>query len=139
MKKPVIYFGVIILIIIIGLVGFFAYQKTKDKEANNNPAVATSSEQGNVQGENVANYFSEDAKVMYFYSEYCHWCQEEKKVLIDIAGQGYKVKPMDVQKNPEFWEKYSISGTPTFIAPDGTKKVGYLSKEVLQKFLDQYK
>lgn len=134
MKKTYIFVTIIVLIIIIGLIGFFAYKNTQNNKQNNSTSTPTPTE-----NQTSEKYFDENAKVMYFYSEYCHWCKEEKKVLVELAEQGYRVKPMDVQKYPEYWQKYSISGTPTFLAPDGTKKVGYQYKEILQKFLDQYK
>jgi len=134
MKKTYIFITIAILVIIIVLVGFFAYKKAQSNNQNN-----SSTAQTQTVDQNSTKYFDENAKVMYFYSEYCHWCKEEKKVLAELAEQGYRVKPMDVQKYPEYWQKYSISGTPAFLAPDGTKKVGYQYKEILQKFLDQYK
>jgi protein-disulfide isomerase len=86
-----------------------------------------------------APYYSKDAKVMEFYSDYCAWCIKEKDILADLAKDGYKVKPMNVGEHQNYWKDYGISGTPTFVASDGTKLVGYLEKDKLKAFLDKYK
>lgn len=85
------------------------------------------------------SYFDANAKVMLFYSEYCSWCIKQKEVLASLAGEGYKVKPMDVGSNQNLWKEYNISGTPTFIGPDGQKLVGFQDKTKLKEFLDKYK
>jgi protein-disulfide isomerase len=86
-----------------------------------------------------AEYYSQDAKVMEFYSEYCGWCVKQKDVLASLAKQGYKVKPMDVGAHQDYWQQYGISGTPTFVGPDGQKVVGYQDEAALKAFLDKYK
>lgn len=85
------------------------------------------------------SFFSADAKVMMFYSDYCSWCSKEKTVLAELAPSGYRVKPMNVGTDTSLWQKYSIEGTPTFIAPDGTRLVGYQDKDKMQAFLDKNK
>ena len=85
-------------------------------------------------------YFDENAKVMYFWQESCHYCQQQKPILQQLANEnGLKVKSMDVGNNPDLWKQYSIEGTPTFIAPDGQKLVGLQEKEKLKTFLEKYK
>jgi len=117
------------LIVILTLVGASCAKKTA--ETSTNPTVAgTSTDQ---------SYFSEDAKVMFFYSDLCSWCKKEKEILKELVTEGYKVKPMDVAKDTGLWQQYNIEGTPTFIAPDGTRLVGYQDKEKLKAFLDKYK
>ena len=96
------------------------------------------STQKSTQPQTISPY-DENAKVMFFYSESCGWCQKEKQVLDELAKDGYKVKPMDVKANPDIWTQYKISGTPTFIAPDGQRLVGYTEKEKLKEFLEKYK
>jgi hypothetical protein len=41
-------------------------------------------------GTSSATYFDANAKVMYFYSDTCHWCIEEKKVLEKLGAEGYR-------------------------------------------------
>ena len=83
-------------------------------------------------------YFSDNASVMYFYSDSCHWCNEEKPVLNALGGEGYRVKPMNTGRHREYWDPYGLSGTPTFIAADGTRLVGFQETEELRAFLDEH-
>lgn len=119
----------LVILVIVGAVLIFGGTSKK-------PSLPSSNPQTNLT---TPAYFDENAKVMFFYSDYCGWCQKEKLVLEELAQDGYKVKPMDVGKNEDFWQKYNIEGTPTFVAPDGQRLVGYTEKEELKKFLDRYK
>lgn len=134
MRKDWVLIGIIALIIVIGL-GLFGFMKISKKDINANPAPSSS-----VQGVASADYFSEDAKVMYFYSDFCHWCQKEKdEVLSVLAKDGYKVKSMNVGDNPDLGTQYNITGTPTFVASNGDRLVGFQEKDALKKFLDEHK
>ncbi len=82
--------------------------------------------------------FSSAARVMYFYSESCGWCQQETAILYELASECYKVKPMNVTQHPEYIADYGITGVPTFIG-NGTKYVGFRDKNSLRSLLDQYK
>lgn len=134
MRKDWIITVVLGLIIVIGL-GLSGYYKLTKKD-NSTAEVAPSS------GAAVAgsvSYFAEDAKVMYFYSDYCHWCQQEKEVLAELGKEGYKVKPMNVGEKPDLWQQYNIEGTPTFVGENGDRLVGFQKKDVLQKWLAEHK
>jgi protein-disulfide isomerase len=137
MNKKIVY--VAALVVIAGLSGilYWSSKKTDSTVAENTQAKSTVA--GATSDNSDTPYFSQDAKVMLFYSEYCSWCIKEKEVLKDLAKDGYKVKPMDVGKNQSLWTDYQINGTPTLIAPDGTRAVGYQDKEKLKAFLDKYK
>lgn len=119
--------GLIVIIVAVGGFIYWGFNKsTVDRQ---------------VAGESTSDsYFSEDAPVMFFYSEKCSWCQKEKtEVLSKLGPLGYKVKPMDVAVSPNLWKDYSISGTPTFIAKNGDKLEGFQTEDVLKKWLDQHK
>ncbi len=84
-------------------------------------------------------YFDDNAPVMYFWQEYCGYCRDQKKILQEISNQdNLKVKSMDVGNNQEFKKQYNIEGTPTFIAPDGSRLEGFQKKEALVQFLQKY-
>lgn len=138
MNKNLIIISLSVLVILMGIFSVVAYQKTK-KQASVANSPSSLSEQGVVASGKTEAYFDDGASVMFFYSDLCSWCNKEKEVLAELAKEGYKVKPMDVKANPDYWQKYDISGTPTFIAKNGEKKVGYLAKEELKKWLDQFK
>jgi len=134
MRKDWIITVILGLVIIIGL-GVSAYYKLSKKDNSTGEAKPNAS--STVAG--VATFFTEDAKVMYFYSDYCHWCQQEKEVLAELGNDGYKVKPMNVGENPDFGKQYNIEGTPTFVAGNGDHLVGFQKKDALKTWLDQHK
>jgi len=60
--------------------------------------------------------FASDASpVYYFYRDDCHFCIQQKPILEELAAEGFRVKLMDVNKNPQYWQQYGITGTPTFM------------------------
>lgn len=123
-------FGLVVIVVAIVAIGIWGFDKSGQKNtATNNTSTAT------------ATYFDTNAKVMYFYSDTCHWCLQEKTVLEKLGAEGYKVKPMNVGNDTSLWTTYSISGTPTFIADSGKgdKFTGFKDYEVLKAWLDQHK
>ncbi len=134
MRKDWIITVILGLVIIIGL-SISGYLKLSKKD-NTNDQIKPSA---NATVAGAASYFAEDAKVMYFYSDYCHWCEQEKEVLAELGNEDYKVKPMNVGENPDLWKQYNIEGTPTFIAANGERLVGFQKKDALKSWLDQHK
>ena len=142
MKQGIILGVAVVVVVALGVGIYFLLPSTPSQpKAVSNPAAtatATTSVSGG-ESDNAA-YFSQDAKVMFFYSDTCHWCQQQVAVLNEIAKDGYKLKPMNVGTNQDYWKTYNISGTPTFVAPDGDTKVGYQAdKAALEAWLDKYK
>lgn len=136
MRKDWILISIFGLILIVGL-GLYGFLRVTKKEVTANPVPSQS---GQVAGTATESYFSDDAKVMYFYSDFCHWCQKEKdEVLPELGKQGYKVKPMNVGSDPSLGQKYNITGTPTFIAANGDPLVGFKTVDELKAFLDAHK
>ena len=84
-------------------------------------------------------YFDNNASVEFFYRDGCIWCQKEQEVLTLLAKDGYRVKPMHLDSNPQYWKEYNIVATPTFIGPDGKKVIGYQEYMPLKALLDSYK
>lgn len=136
MRKDWALISIIVLILVIGL-GLVGYLKLSKKKVIANPVPS----QQEVAGTTTDNpYFAEDAKVMYFYSDWCHWCQKEKaEVLEPLGKEGYKVKPMNVGDKPDLGKQYNVTGTPTFIADNGDRVVGFQEKDALKTFLDAHK
>lgn len=126
-------FGLIVLIIILGLSTWGFSKNVKDPGKNiagvSEPTVKVSD----------TSFFDENASIMLFYSDSCGWCNKQKEVLSQLAPEGYRVKPMDVAKNPDYWKQYNVSGTPTFIAANGQRQEGYLEKDALKAWLDANK
>ncbi len=137
MRKDWVLIGIIGMIVVVGL-GLIGYLKLSKKQVTANPEPSSSAQ--TVAGSTTAEYFSQDAKVMYFYSDFCHWCQKEKdEVLPGLGQQGYRLKPMNVGENPELGKQYNITGTPTFVAANGDRLIGFQEAVALKVFLDQHK
>jgi len=81
---------------------------------------------------------SANGTVMYFYSEACHYCQEQKSIVERLENESYSITWMDVGIHPEYWQSFGIQGTPTFIASNGEKKVGLTQYDELKAWLDQH-
>lgn len=137
MRKDWALISIIGLILVIGL-GLIGYLKIGKKQVIANPLPSSSQEVAGAATN--APYFSEDAKVMYFYTDSCHWCIKEKnEVLTPLGQEGYKVKPMNVGENQDLAKKYNITGTPTFMVEGGERVEGFQTKEQLKALLDKYK
>ncbi|MGA2666546.1 MAG: thioredoxin family protein [Patescibacteria group bacterium] len=132
-KSWIIVIGIVLVVIVVFAI--FGYSKI----SNNSGGSATSSPSPTALSQNQT-YFSSDAKIMFFYSDYCHWCQqEEADVLPDLGKQGYKLKPMDIATDSNLASQYKIDGTPTFIAANGDRLTGYQDENTLKAWLDQHK
>ena len=138
MRKDWVLISIVGLILLVGL-GLAVYLKVTKKTVIANPVPSSSVKE--VAGENIAEaeFFSDEASVMYFYSDFCHWCQKEKdEVLAELGKEGYQVKPMNVGEKPELGKEFNITGTPTFVAANGDRLVGFQEVEALKTFLDQH-
>ncbi len=80
-------------------------------------------------------YRNDASPVMYFYRADCHFCQQQAPILRELAGEGFRVKVMDVGKYPNYWQEYSVGGTPMFLAQNGDRLEGLQQKEPLRQFL----
>ena len=83
-------------------------------------------------------YKDDRSPVMYFFSSTCRFCQQQAPILRELSAEGFRIKPMDVGKNPNYWEDYSVTGTPTFLAANGDRLDGFTQKEALRAFLAQH-
>lgn len=127
MKKylPYIFIG-ILLITFIGGIGYL--KVSENKTANNTNQTPTEV------------YFEDNANVMYFYSPNCTHCLQEKPILMELAKEGFRVKPMNTLENPGVADQYKIKGTPEFISQkDGARLEGFQEKEALKAWLNQHK
>ncbi len=124
MKKIIPF--IIIMLLAISFIGAIAYISiTKEEKAP-------------ISGE----YFDDNATVLYFFSENCTHCVEQKAILSELAKEGYRVKPVDVfePNSSQIVSDYSIEGTPTFASSkDREKLVGLQKKEALRDWLDQHR
>ena len=140
LSKKFVIFG-IIFVVIVAIVVWLLVGYSGD--SNTGEVQGTKTDDGQKTEDSVkevpeSKYFSEDAQIMYFYSDSCSWCQKQKVVLGELSSDGYKFKPMDVGKNTSLWQEYKIDGTPTFIAPNGDRLPGYTEGNELKKWVDNH-
>jgi thiol-disulfide isomerase/thioredoxin len=142
-KKPLNVKLIILAIVFLAIVGVVVWLLIKNNNsANSGQVQGTKTDQSQIQetAKTVpeSKYFSDKAKIMIFYSDTCHWCQQEKQVLGELGYEGYRFKPMNVGNDPSLWEKFKISGTPTFVADDGDRLIGFREKAELKSWLDDH-
>lgn len=87
----------------------------------------------------AAKFASDQSPVWYFYRDDCHFCQQQKPILEDLAQEGYRVKLVDLNAQPALWKQYGITGTPTFVAQSGQgeRLEGLTQKAELKSFFDR--
>lgn len=124
--------ALVIVVATIAALSIWGFKKSNNTAGTNNPEIAG-------QSTETPAYFAEDAQVMYFYSDYCSLCIKEKEILQKLGTEGYKVKPMNVGVNVQYWTDYKISGTPTFVAKNGDRLEGYQVYDKLKTWLDSHK
>ncbi len=124
-KQSIIIFIVLVLIFGAVILAFKSTPKNNKDNNTNNPETTennTNNDRSNVSRE----------EILYFYSDGCHWCQEQKPIIEELEKEEVKFKYMDVGKNRDLINEYNISGTPTFMIGD-KKLEGFQDKDVINK------
>ncbi|MBI4361456.1 thioredoxin family protein [Candidatus Micrarchaeota archaeon] len=87
----------------------------------------------------ASKFASDQSPVWYFYRDDCHFCQQQKPILEDLALEGYRVKLVDLNAQPALWQQYGITGTPTFVADNGQgeRLEGLTQKAELKAYFDR--
>lgn len=79
-------------------------------------------------------------KILYFYSDTCHFCQQQKPILEELEKEGVVFEYMNVGENKSYFTDYKLEGTPTFIFKSmDNKLVGLQTKEALKKYWEDNK
>jgi len=124
MKKLIPY--ILVGLLVVGFVGLIGYLKVSNSKPESVP-------------KETETYFDDNANVMYFYSPNCVHCIKEKKVLSELAVEGFRVKPMNTLDNPDVANQYKIKATPEFISQkDGARLEGYQEKEALKSWMEKH-
>lgn len=87
----------------------------------------------------VAQSVSAETVLLDFHSAMCGPCQQMRPVLQQLAASGYKIRPVDIQRQPQLAAQYGVRRVPTFIAlVDGretSRVTGLTSISELQQML----
>lgn len=120
---------IILTIVVFGSIMAFSYSQSN--------SLSQKSAEGTVASASTKAYFDDASPVMYFWSPLCGWCQKEELILSAIEKDGFRVKSMNVYEDKTLYDKYSIEGTPTFIAKNGERLVGYQDEVTLRTWLEK--
>lgn len=87
----------------------------------------------------AASFASDASPVMYFYRDDCKYCIQQKPILEELSKEGFRVKLMDVGRNPALWKQYGITGTPTFVNSKNPQDrlTGLQPKDTLRVWLEK--
>ena len=77
-------------------------------------------------------------KILYFYSDTCSYCIKQKPILEELVKEGVEFEYMNVGEHREYYEQYSVEGTPTFIFK-AKKLTGYQSKDKIKSLWEENK
>jgi thioredoxin 1 len=71
---------------------------------------------------------------LYFSASWCEPCKTLSPIMEELKNEGYIVKKIDVDSNPELSQNFGIRNIPTVIltigGADGGRKIGLHSKQV---------
>lgn len=127
----------IALIVAFGLLFIFRPETSVENTAVDGTKTGTEVDTRNIKLTADLPYFNDDSKVMYFWFDDCIYCKQQSPILEEITAQyGYQVKSMNVEERPEYWEQYSVGGTPAFLAESGERLSGLQTKEDLIKLFE---
>lgn len=121
---------IVLAIVIFGSIMAYSYSQSNSLAGEN-------STEATVVSASTKAYFDDASPVMYFWSPLCSWCQKEELILSAIEKDGFRVKSMNVYEDKTLYDKFSIEGTPTFIAKNGERLVGYQDEVTLRTWLEK--
>jgi thiol-disulfide isomerase/thioredoxin len=71
-----------------------------------------------------------EAVLLDFETTWCGYCRMMEPVVAQLAAEGYKVRKIDGDQEPDLVRKYRIEGYPTFVALRDDQEVGRVSGKV---------
>jgi len=80
-------------------------------------------------------------KILYFTSPHCLFCHVVERHLKEIVEEtklNLEIRNVDVTKEPELAEEYSVLACPTLIFPGITRIVGHVEKDELFSVIFQF-
>jgi len=69
---------------------------------------------------NPASDSSSQPVLLDFHAEWCGPCQKVRKAVQQLTREGYPIRSIDIDQDPELARRYQVKGVPTFIVVDGS-------------------
>ncbi|PAV29281.1 thiol reductase thioredoxin [Virgibacillus profundi] len=156
MKKKMLIFIGVIVVLFAALFFVTNYQNNKALEDNDNPYGTKDLDQATIDQLDNPDYGNQimpdeltesldsgEAKTVYFYSPVCVYCQNTTPYLVPLAeGNDIDMKKFNLLEFGNEGNAYAIESTPTLVHfEDGeevARIVGQRSEEEFQAFFDEY-
>lgn len=74
-------------------------------------------------------------KTLFFTASWCAPCRAVKRLLAKEPKLAERIEVVDIDEDEKRMEEYKVLAIPTFIAPDGTRHLGGMTKKELRAFL----
>ncbi|WP_173917004.1 co-chaperone YbbN [Halobacillus sp. Marseille-Q1614] len=127
MKKKMIIFGTVLVILVVALTFVVNYQNSQQSE--DNPYGKENLEQGTIEQLEDPNYQNQilpdelrekvesgDPVTVYFYSPDCVHCQNTTPDLVPLAqDMNVDMKKLNLLEFEDQWQEYQIQSTPTLV------------------------
>lgn len=155
MKKKMIIFIVILVVLFAGLYFVVEYKNNQAVDDSGNPFGKSELHQATIDQLDDPNYKNQilpdelseklengESLTVYFYSPDCIHCQRTTPILVPLTEElGIDVKKHNVLEFENAWATYGIEGTPTIIRFENGEEVARVSggqtKEQLRAFFEE--
>lgn len=78
-------------------------------------------------------------QLLYFSADWCSPCHQLGPILEELKNEGYPVRKINVDQNPELSQQYGVRSIPTVVLTvnniDKARKVGVGPKQI---YIDMY-
>ncbi|WP_404451681.1 thioredoxin family protein [Virgibacillus necropolis] len=155
MKKKMIIFTVVLVVLFAGLYFVVQYKNNQAIDDSENPYGKTDLHQATIDQLEDPNYQNQilpdelskkldngESLTVYFYDPTCPHCRRTTPILVPLAEElGIDVKKLNVLEFQDAWNTYAIEGTPTLIHFENGKESARISggktEEQLRTFFEE--
>ncbi|WP_082234704.1 thioredoxin family protein [Halobacillus massiliensis] len=153
MKRNMIIFGTILVVLVVGLTFVVNYQNSQKTEEN--PYGKEDLKQGTIEQLDDPNYQNQilpdelreeidsgEPVTVYFYSPDCVHCQNTTPDLVPLAqDKNVDMKKLNLLEFEEQWQEYQIEATPTLVhfenGEEQARIVGAQEVSAFENFFDK--
>jgi len=75
--------------------------------------------------------------VLYFWRTGCEYCTQEEPIIHQLLSEGYQIISIDIANETmkQYATQYEITGTPTFVASNSERLIGYQTYDQLKEWI----